>query len=102
MSRLLQDWLTSRADERPEAPAVALGGDVLTYGALERLSNQLARVLKETGCKPGDRVGVLAPKIPMAVAAMLGSLKADCIYVPLDPAGPAARLAPKVQRAEPP
>ncbi len=33
------------------------------------------------------------PKMPMAIVAMLGVLKADAIYVPMDPASPAARQA---------
>src|SRR5258708_38735933 len=33
------------------------------------------------------------PKMPAAIVAMLGALKADAIYVPMDPASPAARQA---------
>src|SRR5438128_4133921 len=33
------------------------------------------------------------PKSPTAIVSLLGIYKADCLYVPLDPAGPAARLA---------
>ncbi len=101
MTRLLQDWLTAHAERRPETPAVVLGGEGLTYGELERRSNQLARALRDAGAKPGDRVGLLMPKSPTAVLAMLGALKADCIYVPLDPAGPAPRVAAMIERSEP-
>src|SRR5205823_2463093 len=65
----------------------------LTYARLEERSNQLARLLKEAGCKTGDRVCLLMPKSPTAIVSLLGIYKADCLYVPLDPAGPAARLA---------
>jgi len=37
------------------------------------------------------------PKMPAAIVAMLGVLKADAIYVPLDPASPPARLARMLQ-----
>jgi amino acid adenylation domain-containing protein len=93
MPELLQDWVTVQAGRRPGAVAVALKGEALRYGELETISNQLAATLKEAGCRRGDRVGLLMPKSPMAIAAVIGIYKADCVYVPLDPAGPAARLA---------
>jgi amino acid adenylation domain-containing protein len=101
MTRLLHDWLTAWAQRRPEAPAVVLGADALTYGDLERRSNQLARLLRDLGAKPGDRVCLLVPKTPVAAVAILGALKADCLYVPLDPAGPVARVAGMIERCEP-
>jgi amino acid adenylation domain-containing protein len=93
MSRLLQTAITERANARPESRAVLLQDGGLTYGELEATSNRLARMLRELDCRRGERVAVLMPKTPAAVAALLGVLKADAAYVPLDPAGPAARLA---------
>jgi amino acid adenylation domain-containing protein len=93
MSMLLQQGVTAQAQARPEATALVYKGTRLTYGALEEASNRLARALKETGCRRGDRVGLLMPKMPAAIVAMLGVLKADAIYVPMDPASPAARQA---------
>ncbi|MGH8687810.1 MAG: amino acid adenylation domain-containing protein [Burkholderiales bacterium] len=91
---LLQDAVRTHARGRPDAVAlVGPGGERLTYRALEQASNCLARLLADVGCRRGDRVALLMPKLPAAIVAMLGVLKADAIYVPLDPAGPAARLA---------
>lgn len=90
---LLQHGVTAQAEARPEAIALVHKRDRMTYGRLERESNQLARMLIETGCRRGDRVALLMPKIPKAIAAMLATLKAGAAYVPLDPAGPANRLA---------
>jgi amino acid adenylation domain-containing protein len=91
---LLQDAVRAQAQARPGAIAVVgADGRRLTYGALEQTSNRLARLLADAGCRRGDRVALLMPKHPAAIVAMLGVLKADAIYVPLDPAGPAARLA---------
>jgi amino acid adenylation domain-containing protein len=92
MVNLLQEWTTPQAEKRPEAIALVSAGEQVTYGELEALTNRLARMLKETGAERGDRIAFLMPKSPAAVAAMLGALKADCTYVPLDPAGPASRL----------
>jgi non-ribosomal peptide synthetase component F len=91
---LLQDWVTIQAETRPHAPAVVgKDDDRLTYGELHSRSNQLARLLIDAGCRRGDRVSVMMPKTPMALVAILGIYKADCIFVPLDPASPPMRLA---------
>jgi amino acid adenylation domain-containing protein len=90
---LLQQGVTAQADVRPEATALVFRETRLTYRALEEASNRLANLLKDAGCQRGDRVALLMPKMPMAIVAMLGVLKADAIYVPMDPASPAARQA---------
>ena len=46
MKKLLQDWISAQAERRPEAVAVVMGGDVLTYGQLEESANRFARLLK--------------------------------------------------------
>jgi len=93
ITTLLQHGVTAQAQARPEAIALVFKGTRLTYGALEEASNRLAHLLADAGCRRGDRVGLLMPKMPMAIVAMLGALKADAIYVPMDPASPAARQA---------
>lgn len=93
MTTLLQHGVTAQAQARPEATALVFNGTHLTYGALEVASNRLAHLLLDAGCRRGDRVGLLMPKMPTAIVAMLGALKADAIYVPMDPASPAARQA---------
>lgn len=93
MAELLQDWVGIQATQRSEAIAVVGKDNTLTYAQLEGMSNQLARILREGGCKKGDRVCMLMPKCPAAIVTLLGIYKADCIYVPLDPSNPPARLA---------
>src|SRR2546425_662408 len=101
MITTLQTWVTRQAEYRPEATAVVLKGERTTYGELEAMSNRLARLLRKGGCATGDRVGLLIPKSPTAIAAIIGVLKAGGIYVPLDPASPPARLAKIVDSCEP-
>jgi amino acid adenylation domain-containing protein len=98
---VLQQWATKQAETRAEAVALVLGQERVSYGELELASNRLARLLKEIGCVRGDRVCFLMPKTPAAISSMLGILKADCSYVPLDPASPAPRLAKIVAACEP-
>src|SRR5260370_24633248 len=44
---------------------------------------------------------MLLAKSPLAIVSMLGTLKADCTYVPLDASSPAPRVAKIVESAEP-
>ena len=101
MTQLLQDWVTEQAERRPDATAVVMDGARWSYGQLEAWSNQLARTLQASGCERGDRVSLLLPKSPLAIVSLLGILKADCIYVPIDPSSPAPRVAKIVESAEP-
>ncbi len=92
MSVLLQQLVTKQAEQRPDQTAIVHKQERLTYGELEEASNRLARLLKEAGCRKGDRVCFLIPKTPPAIITILGILKADCAYVPLDTSSPAPRL----------
>jgi len=100
MIQRLQDWAALNAEKTPETIALVMDREVLTYGEVDRLSNQLARALKDGGCRRGDRVCLLTPKSPLAIVAILGILKADCIFVPLDPHGPAPRQRKIIGSAE--
>ena len=101
MKQLLQDLVTRQAEQRPDEVAVLMDDRRLTYGELELVSNRLAWLLKDAGCRRGDRICLFLSKSPSAVASMLGVLKADCIYVPIDLASPAARLEKILQAAAP-
>ena len=101
MTMLLHEATQDRAHRRGGATAVALGDDRLSYAELELQSNRFAQGLVELGCRSGERVCLFVPKSPLAVIAMLGSLKAGCVYVPIDLASPAPRLAKIVSAADP-
>ena len=101
VSPLLQHWVTEQADRRATSTALVMQDEQLTYEQLEKRTNQLARALKDWGCQRGDRVCLLMPKSPSAIVAILGILKADCIYVPLDLASPVPRLTHMIASAEP-
>jgi amino acid adenylation domain-containing protein len=101
MVRLLQEYVTRRAEISPDSAAIVTRRETISYQQVEERSNQVARILKEFGCVAGDRVCFLSPKSPAAIVSLLGILKAGCAYVPLDPASPASRLAKIVASCEP-
>jgi amino acid adenylation domain-containing protein len=100
MSRLLHTEITEQAALRPDALAIVSAGERLTFGELETASNRLANVLRAAGCQRGDRVCLLMPKGASVVVALLGVLKADAVWVPLDPSSPAARLRKVIESCE--
>jgi len=97
----MQRWVSEQAERRPDATAVVMEGIRLSYGELDAASNRLARTLRAAGCDRGDRVCLLLPKSPTAIVSLLGVLKADAIYVPVDVSSPAPRVAKIVGSAEP-
>jgi amino acid adenylation domain-containing protein len=101
MNQLLQDSISAWAQTCPENPAIVMGGRTVTYGQLEESTNRLARLLKATGCRKGDRVCFAIPKSPEAIIGMVGILKADCIHVPLDTSSPAPRVCKLLKSSEP-
>ena len=93
MAYVLHQLLTESATRRPDAEAVRLLDQALTYAELEKLSNQLAHALIEIGVVPGDRIGIYLHKSPAAIASIFGIMKTGACYVPVDPNAPGLRLA---------
>ncbi|RYZ41869.1 MAG: amino acid adenylation domain-containing protein [Myxococcaceae bacterium] len=93
---------TEQAARTPEAEAVRFEGVGLTYGALDRRSNQLARHLQGLGVKTDVLVGVCLERSVEMVVAVLAVLKAGGAYLPLDPAYPSPRLSFMLEDAKAP
>ncbi|HEV2150046.1 MAG TPA: amino acid adenylation domain-containing protein, partial [Longimicrobiaceae bacterium] len=91
-SACVHELLRIQAARTPEAVAVAFMGEALTYGELDRRSNQLARSLHGRGVGREARVAVCMERSPELVIALLAILKAGGAYVPLDPESPRDRL----------
>ncbi len=89
----LHQWFEAQAAHTPEALALIWGEQQVTYGMLNRRSNQLAHYLRGLGVGPEALVGVCLERSVDMVVAMLGILKAGGAYLPLDPEAPADRLA---------
>jgi amino acid adenylation domain-containing protein len=92
MGFVLHQLLTESATRRPNTEAVRLLDAALTYGELEKLSNQLAHALIENGVLPGDRIGLYLHKSPAAIVSIFGIMKTGACYVPVDANAPGLRL----------
>ena len=84
MGMNLASTVTSGAQKWPDAPAIRLGEEKLTYAELDRWSACLATKLKEEGLEQGDRVGVMLPNVPAFPVAYYGVLRAGGIVVPMN------------------
>ena len=83
----------ARVHEQPQAPALLMGDEQLSYAELNRQANRLAHKLRELGVGPEVLVGVAVERSLDMVIGLLAILKAGGAYVPLDPDYPRERLA---------
>ncbi|MEO8429267.1 MAG: amino acid adenylation domain-containing protein, partial [Verrucomicrobiota bacterium] len=88
----LHELIEAQAQRTPDAVAVTLAGQELTYHELDRRANQLAHHLQKLGVGSDSLVGLCVERSMEMVIGLLGILKAGGAYVPLDPAYPKERL----------
>lgn len=89
----------AQVERTPDAPALAFGGQRVTYRSLNAQANQLARSLQTLGLRAGSLAGISMERSPQWIAAVLAVWKAGAAYVPLDPALPPERLSFMVKDA---
>jgi amino acid adenylation domain-containing protein len=82
-----------QARQNPDAIAVEVGADSVTYRDLDQRANRLAHKLHARGIGSESLVGVLVDRSADMVAALLGVLKAGAGFVPLDARLPKERIA---------
>jgi acyl-CoA synthetase (AMP-forming)/AMP-acid ligase II len=80
------DEILTRATARsPDKPCILVPeGPTLTYRELDRRASAFARVLRQQGCQPGDRLALANCNTPGFFAALFGALRAGLIAVPVD------------------
>ncbi|MEU3012285.1 amino acid adenylation domain-containing protein [Nocardia asteroides] len=76
-----------------DSVALSAGDTVVTYDALDRWTNRLARVLIGQGVGPESLVALGIPRSVESVATMLAVAKAGAAFVPVDPNYPAQRIS---------
>lgn len=81
-----------QAFRTPSNIAVEYGDDRLTYEQLNELADNLADRFTGMGIGPGSVVGLLLPRCPQLVVAILGVLKTGACYLPIDTDLPAERI----------
>ncbi|SCX53462.1 non-ribosomal peptide synthase domain TIGR01720/amino acid adenylation domain-containing protein [Pseudomonas sp. NFACC32-1] len=89
--------IAERVRQSPDALALTIDGQTLTYQQLDTRANQLAHRLVALGVTPDQPVGIALERSVEMIVGLLAILKAGGAYVPLDPAYPEDRLAYMIQ-----
>ncbi len=95
----VHELFEAEALRNPEWIALEQGERSMTYGALNHRADSLASRLAEVGVAPGSRVAIWLSRGFDLIASCLAVLKAGGVYVPLDQASPAERLAGMIEDA---
>jgi acyl-CoA synthetase (AMP-forming)/AMP-acid ligase II len=80
------------AQAAPERTALVFYGREVSYGELDLASDRFAGWLRARGLAPGDRVALYLENCPQFAVAYMGSLKAGCVNVCINPMHKAGEL----------
>ncbi|MGB9492822.1 MAG: AMP-binding protein, partial [Terriglobales bacterium] len=87
------EFIEDQVARTPNAPALIVGGDRISYSELNARANRMARFLREQGVEAESVVGVCLDRSFDSVISLLAILKSGGTYLPLDPKFPKDRLA---------
>jgi amino acid adenylation domain-containing protein len=90
--RCVYELFEDQVLKNPDAIAVVIDHDRLTYQQLNERANQLAHYLQSIGVESDVNVGLCIERSLEMLVGQLGILKAGGTYVPLDPSYPTERL----------
>ncbi|MDQ5987758.1 MAG: Long-chain acyl-CoA synthetase [Syntrophus sp. SKADARSKE-3] len=79
------EYLRDNAREFPDRTAIVYYGKEVTYGELDRMSDQFARFLMDKGLKKGDRIALFLTSCPQYHIAHYGINKMGGVIVPCSP-----------------
>lgn len=92
IGRTMQQLFEQQSARTPDNIAVVFENKYLTYRQLNEKSNQVARLLRESGIKPESIVAVLTNRSLEMIIGIMAVLKAGGCYMPLDPEYPSDRI----------
>lgn len=93
----LHEQLEIQADKTPDAIALTMGDEHLSYRELNTRSNQLAHYLRFLGVGAEVLVGLCIGRSLDMILGLFGILKAGGAYIPLDPIHPEERIASMIR-----
>ncbi len=81
----LTHFLKDAASKYPERTCTIFKGARISYGEMDRISDQLAAALVAMGVRKGQPVGIFMPNTPQFIMAFYGILKAGGVVVATNP-----------------
>lgn len=88
----LHQLFEEQVKRTPDAIALVLNDDEVSFADLNRRANRLAHYLRSQGAGPEIPVAIMLPRENEMVVGLLAILKSGAAYVPLDPRYPQERL----------
>jgi fatty-acyl-CoA synthase len=86
----LTDYLDKGVSLGAPAPCLTMAGRTLTYGDVQQASWKVARALRRSGVRPGDKVAILSANDPVAFSCVFGISRAGAVWCPINPRSEAA------------
>ena len=83
--------------KNPDAPFLHFLGRTYSYGQIHQDALEFALGLVEMGIKPGDRVGLFLPNVPIYASAYYGAMMAGAVVVNFSPLYSVEELAWQVE-----
>ncbi|CDG84690.1 AMP-binding protein [Janthinobacterium agaricidamnosum] len=68
-----------------ERPAASCLGETVTYGQLDKLSQQLAAYLQQQGISQGDRIALILPTCNAFLVGLCAALRSGLVVVAINP-----------------
>jgi len=96
-NKIFQEKLQKSMEKFKDNLAVEYGNLFLTYSEVDKRSNCIANWLYSRGIKKESIIGILMSNRVDFITAVIGILKAGCIFVPLDDSLPKERLEFMIQ-----
>jgi surfactin family lipopeptide synthetase A len=90
--KTISELFYEQAGKTPDHIAVVFESDSMSYNQLNKISNQLAGLLKKEGARASKPIGLMLRRGINIPVGMLGILKAGGAYLPVDPDYPASRI----------
>ncbi len=90
--KTIHQLFEEQAARTSDNAALIFGTEYMTYGELNEEANRIASLLQRRGVKSGSVVGIMMDRSFALISGMLGILKANAAYLPLDPQYPSERI----------
>ena len=89
----ISDLFETQVQRNPDASALLVNDNSISYSELWRQAEYVAQFIQSKHIAPQSLIGIYIERSQEMFAIILGILKADCVYVPLDPIYPLVKIA---------
>jgi fatty-acyl-CoA synthase len=86
----LIDYLDKGEMLGAHSPCLTIGETDSSYGDVRRFTYRIARALRRSGVRPGDKVAILSGNDPTSFACVFGISRAGAVWCPINPRNEAA------------